>query len=276
MGSSVFLAIGPIVRASERGVREAFEIGKTILMDEVGKHGFPLFGIHFLLHSELVNRSEPSKAALGLFYDELDKLLGGRSVPRLITSLKVYDGSSTLQDSQSGSPRRRALSEVVSEVTERVRRHGGALIGHDFGNLGLGILDSGADVASFKVSGLGPLRIEMPVQPSTSGPRSTPSLFNHATLSEEPVDVILPKWRAARAFPTPTGVEPRPYWDAPYQEQVLYAAQVRCASLVEMGREYREAGLDRATPLSEALRNRVLRSEVRQQLLDLCPSLGGL
>lgn len=91
------------------------------------------------------------------------------------------------------------------------------------------------------------------------------------------MDALAAQWRGKKAFPVPHGVEPRPYWNnGSYEEQVLYTSHIRCASLVELGREYRAAGADGSIPLSEALRSRIMQSEIRQQLVDLCPSLGGV
>ena len=274
-GSRVFFAIGPILRSNPSNVVRCFELTRTILLDEVSAAVFHMYGVHLILHVELFNGSEEAKAALGMIYEQLEILLTSQAVPDLFVSFKIHDASGDLQDPQVGSARRRALSEFVSDVAERVRRARGAFIAHNFANLGLGMLDSGADVAAFRVSG--PMRIDMPIQVPRKGPRRSPTLLNPGTLSEDTVDALAARWRAKKAFPVPHGVEPQPYWNSSsYQDQVLYASHTRCAGLVELGREYRAAGVDGSIPLSEALRSRIMQSEIRQQLVDLCPSLGGI
>ena len=272
VGSRTFFALGPIIRANATRVVQCFNHVRTILEDEVAKALFPMHGAHFLMHSEMFSNTPESQAALAKMYDQLELLLDAPPVPDLFVSFKVWDANGSLLDPQAGSARLRVLSEFTTEISERVRRFRGAVIGHNFANLGLGILDSGADIASFRVSG--PMRIDTPVRSVFRGPRPVPRLFNHGTLSEEPVEAVVAQWRSRRAFPVPAGVTPQPYWTKEgYTDQLLYASHVRCAALVELGREYRAAGLDKTIPLSEALRSRILRSEVRQALLDLSPSL---
>ncbi len=270
--SPIFFSVGPIVRASTAKVDQCFSFQRTMLLDQVGKALFPMYGAHFLVHAELFGRTDKSKAALTAFYDNLDALLDADGMPDLFSSFKVWDANSSLLQPEGGSVRLRSLSEFITEVSERVRRHRGALVAHNFGPLGLGGLDSGADVASFRITG--PMRIDTPIRRPPSGPRAIPRLMNPATLTEEPVEVLAAQWRSRRALPAPTGVEPGPYWTYPtYNEQVAYTGHQRCATLVELGREYRAAGLDPSIPLSEAVRSRILRSEVKQALLDLCPSM---
>ena len=52
-----------------------------------------------------------------------------------------------------------------------------------------------------------------------------------------------------------------------------FAAQARAAALIELGREYREAGLDPSGTMRDAVESRVEDSLIASQLRDLCPSL---
>ncbi len=147
------------------------------------------------------------------------------------------------------------------------------MFAHNFGLWCLGMLDSGADAASFRMSGES-LKIDVPIRSPGKGYRKPPGLWSPTTLVEESKDDWQRQFQRTRAFPTPPHVSPAPYWLDRYTDQLVYAARVRMDSLLELAKEYREAGLDSNIPIGEALRSRIMDSEARQELVDLCPSLG--
>lgn len=273
IGSDVFLAPTVILRSDPRKLTRTLGWAYEILDEELTQPQFKIHGIHLLIHSEVFADDPAARETRREFFAKLDTWTGNESLENLILSFKVHDGQRNLTSLDAGSTYRRNLSEFVTEVGERVRRAKGALVAHNFGLWSLGMLDSGADTASFRMSG-GSLKIDVPISHPGRGYRKPPGLWSWTTLVEEPKEDWQRQYQKNREFPTPPHVEVVPYWMEKYTDQLVYAARVRTDLLLELAKEYRQAGLDPSIPLGEALRSRIMDSEARQELVDLSPSLG--
>ena len=103
----------------------------------------------------------------------------------MVLSVKVYDQQHSLSDQSRGSSARANLSELISGLQDGVGAAGGLLVCNDFHNWALGILDSGSDVTSFKVTGRP--GIEFPLTGGApTGPRKAPYLMMARELIEVP------------------------------------------------------------------------------------------
>jgi len=288
--SDIFLAPTPIVRGTEDSVLNAFGHGYNILDEAMSENKFNIYGIHFLFHWNLfLESNENSSKARKKIYDMLDTwhTANRDRYSSLVFSFKIRDNNHKLSDQNSGSARRQILSDFISEISERIRRANGMVIAHNFGNWSLGIIDSGSDISTFRITG--PTRIDVPiiirrgtgigknetVSMPYKGPKEIPSIFSPDTLTEWDIERVKKMWTDYHAYPVPSCVEPEPYWTWDnYNKKVIYCGRTRCGSLVELGEEYREVGVNvEGIPLNEALRNRIKQSDIDQELKDLCPSL---
>ena len=292
--SDIFLAPTPIIFATPNSVSKAFEHGYNILDEALNNTKFKVYGIHLLLHWKLFSENdEEAGKARQKIYSEIDTWNNSNRerYSGLILSFKLYDNNNTLTDHNSGSIRRCMLSEFVQEISERIRRANGGVVAHNFGNWSLGILDSGADIATFRMSGS--TKIDVPIvlnkkardtikkrkQLLNIGKEKTskmPSIFNYDTLNDTDVETIKKLWKKEGTYPIPSCVKnAEPYWEWDnYNDRKIYCIRTRCGSLVELGEEYRNAGLDvEGIPLNESIRNRIRSSKIVQELYDLCPSL---
>ena len=285
--SDVFFAPTPMMFATPNSVSKAFEQGYNIIDESIDEAKYTLNGIHFLLHWKLFKENdEESAKARQKIYSELDTWNNSNRdrYSGLIFSFKLYDNNYTLLDHNSGSARRQIFSEFIQEVSERVRRADGGVVGHNVGNWTLGVLDSGADIATFRMSG--DTKIDVPIvlnkkardtikqrkqsmPPSEKQPK-IPSLFSYDTLNELDVEGIKKLWEKEGTIK-----KAEPYWEwEKYSDRRVYCIRTRCGSLVELGEEYRNSALDvSGIPISEAIRRRIISSNISQELQDLCPSL---
>ncbi|MFH0815387.1 MAG: hypothetical protein V1934_01020 [Methanobacteriota archaeon] len=278
INSDLYLAPTPIMRADEKlkSIEEAFTSGYFLLSNAVSSARFALNGIHTLLHIEIFSDTDEADAARNKILTEFESWKSEKQQYRgSIVGIKLYDPNNLFGEADSGSVRRRLFSEFVTELSSKVRGADGFVIGYNFANLSLGILDSGADLATFKVAG--GMRIDVPIKSSKGkrGKRRIPSVFDGSTLSEVGSDIIKQTYNKYGSFPVPACMQPKPYWDENYKEASIYARRTRCASLIAVGEEYRAAALDNAIPLKDSLRNRIMQSEARQELIDLCPTING-
>lgn len=292
--SDTFLAPTPIMFASPRSVSKAFEYGYNILDEAINDAKFTLYGIHILLHWKLFkeNDGESTKARQKI-YSEIDTWSNSNRdrYSGLIFSFKLYDNNNTLMDQNSGSVRRQMLSEFIQETSERVRRADGGVVAHNFGNWALGVIDSGADVSTFRMSG--DTKIDVPIilnkkaretikkrkqsiSKTTEKIPKMPAIFNFDTLSDSDVEKIKKLWEKEGTYPIPSCIKKaEPYWEwNNYNDRLVYCIRTRCGSLIELGEEYRNAGLDvEGIQLSESVRSRIKNSKIAQELQDICPSL---
>ena len=76
------------------------------------------------------------------------------------------------------------------------------------------------------------------------------------------------------SFPHTPYIIEEEYWEPSFNwnEKVLYTSKERCGVLVDVGNEYRNAGLDRNIPLKDAVKSRVQQAQNNQELWDMCPS----
>ncbi len=272
--SDVFLAPSCIIRAEPSRLARALGWAYDVLEEEFTEPMFRMHGIHLLLHSEVFSDDPDSRELRLRLYSELDKWAGRERREGMVFSFKVYDANGYLTGVDSGSTFRRNLSEFVTEVSERVRRAMGLVMAHNLGLWGIGMIDSGADLAAFRMSGKA-LRIDTPIwRGPRKGHRKLPPMVSVSTLVEEPHGDWQRQYQSNRTFVTPPHVPAKPYWQGKYAEQVVYASRVRTDTYLELVKEYREAAMEPEIPLAEALRSRVMDSEARQELVDLCPSLG--
>jgi len=272
VGAHVFLAPSPIIRSDLETIDEAFTCGYTIL-DEA-RSDFHMSGIHLLLHGELFEETDEAAKARERICSEIDKWSAVKEqYSGIFLSFKVRDQGKILLEPATGPLARRTLSEFIVELSERVRKAKGALIVHNFANLTLGIIDSGADIASFRVSGR--MQIDTPVH-GRKGKRSRSavnSVMDSGTLADVDVGDLKKRWKLNNSFPVPSCVEPFPFWDTDLKEQRIFRSRIQCGNLVGVGEEYRAAGIDRSILLRDALKNRVKNCDVADMLVDLCPTL---
>lgn len=273
VGADVFLAPSPILRADTSTINEAFNCGYSIL-DEA-RADFTMSGMHLLIHGDLFKDDDAAAIARNAIYSELDKWSTIKEqYSGIFLSFKIHDPSKVLFEPMSGQLARRNLSEFITELSVRVRKAKGALIAHNFANLCLGPLNSGADVATFRVSGS--MKIDTPVftVKGKRPKREVASVMDPGSLSMVDVSEMKKSFEENGSFPVPSCVEPIAFWEMPeLKNREIYQCRMRCGRLVELGEEYRDAGLDRRILLKDALRSLVMNTEERQKLVDLCPSL---
>jgi len=292
--SDCFFSPTHIIKSnSYNSVRKAFDHGYNILDEATADAKFTLYGIHFLLHWNIFKENNINSALMRQqIFTELDNWMDPRSRHSgTVFSFKIFDKNNNLSDPSFGSVRRRILSHFISEISQRIRNAKGVVITHNFGNWTLGCIDSGADIATFRVSGKTEIEIPLPIgnlgsKSSSNGQKEKPkynvelleqpSIFNFDTLTESDVEDIKRQWNEKGTFPVPACMgEAIDYWNLDHHDQQIFCIQTRCGTLVELSEEYRNAGIDiDGIPLSEALKNRVISSDISQEMQDLCPSLG--
>ncbi len=291
--SDIFYAPTHIIKSNvHNSVRKAFNHAYNILDEAVADEKFTLYGIHSILHWNIFKENNVKAASTRQqIYSELENWIDPRSRHSgLFFSFKIFDENNNLSNPNSGSIRRKILSHFISEISQITNNANGGIIIHNFGNWVLGAMDSGADIVTFRSSG--PMEIEKPIpignilKNAKSGsnkkatysiePPVTPSIFNFDTLTDSDVDVIKRLWEENGTYPLPSCIKNAiDYWDYDMHEQRIYCARTRIGTLVEVGKEYRDIGIDvEGIPLSEGLRGRVNQSYIIQELIDLCPSLG--
>jgi hypothetical protein len=275
VGSDVLLLPTPIIRSSKITSIEAFQYVKKMLPTAKATQAFTMFGVHLLFHAEIFRPEKDSDETRKAIVDEVNTWVTNQDLHDLFLTFKVHDPNHILTDQFIGNIARRNLSTLISDLQEGVKKAGGVLVAFNFGNWALGALDSGADIVSFRVSG--DMSIERPMKAikGPKGPRKIPSFLIPRGLTDEDPKVIK---RIAQqnngAFPHTPYVNDKEYWDDSFNwnEKVLYTSQERCGVLIDIGEEYRNAGLDKTIPLTDAVKSRVQQAQNNQELWDLCPS----
>jgi len=271
--SDVLSVPTPIIRADQQTVSDALSMGATMLSDARAVGAFSMFGISLLVHAEVFDSTTNAEAARAALVRASGGFAATSVFSDIVLSIKVYDPQRALTDQSRGSPRRANLSELVSSLQHGLSAAGGLLVGLDAHNWVMGYLDSGADVASFKVTGRP--GIEYPSsRGAPPGPRRPPDLVLARELIEVPESHVKARYAQppGGAFPVPACLNPERYWLRSWSEKNFYAARARAGVLVELGEHYRAAGLASDTPLPEAVRSAIRDSRV-PELSDLCPSV---
>lgn len=275
VGSDVFLMPTSIIRSEISTATEAFQFAKKMIPAAKAYQGFTMFGIHLLIHSEIFKTDKESNDTRKAIVDEIHTWSGFQNLRSLFLSLKVYDPNHILTDQFLGNVVRRNFSYFISDLQEGVQKAGGILVVFNVGNWALGVLDSGADIASFRVSGDTSIERPMRGRKGIRNQRKIPPFLIPRGLTDEDPRVL--KRIAAQnngAFPHTPYVNEEEYWEPSFNwnEKVLYTSQERCGVLVDVGNEYRNAGLDRNIPLKDAVKSRVQQAQNNQELWDMCPS----
>jgi hypothetical protein len=271
--SDVLSVPTPIIRSSPQSVNDALSMGAAMLPYARAFGAFSMFGMSLVIHAEVLDSTTDAEASRAELVRASRGFAATPALNGIVLALKVYDPQRSLTDQSRGSPRRASLSELVTALQRGLAAAGGLLVCLDAHNWVLGYLDSGADVASFKVTGRP--GIEYPSsRGAPPGPRRPPDLLLARELVEVPESNVKTRYAAppGGAFPVPACLQPERYWLRSWSEKNLYTARARAGVLVELGEHYRAAGLDAGTPLAEAVRSAVRDSRV-PELADLCPSI---
>lgn len=271
--SDVLSVPTPIIRSDPQTVADALSMGAAMLPDARAIGAFSMFGVSLVVHSEVLDATVQGDATRAALVRASAGFAGSPTFNDVVMSIKIYDPQRSLTDQSRGSSRRANLSELVAALQHGLSASGGLLVCLDTHNWVLGYLDSGADVASFKVTGRP--GIEYPLSGGAPpGPRRAPDLLLARELVEVPESHVKQRYAAppGGAFPVPSCLRPEPYWLRSWSEKNFYTARARAGVLIELGEHYRNAGLDPSTPLSDAVRSQVGESRV-PELADLCPSI---
>jgi hypothetical protein len=281
-GASSYLAPTPVIRASLASVRRAFGVAWRFV--DAAAQTFDNSGPHFVLHGELFSDTSQSAAARTAFLAHLQKAYATPTPRRLpYVSLKVLPNGSQFFYGTGASQSRRNLSEFLVNACHHARALGGLLITHNLGSWSLGGLDSGSDVVTFRGDAR-PLYID-PLwrrQKRKAAARSRRKHPRHRTVAPFDPDALcdgsVKEFKASwmrnnlHAFPSDKFVPPEPFWEWPFDRRFEYRTRQIIASLVAVGREYREA-LASGEPICDAVKSRVARMRDQDALLDLCPTI---
>ncbi len=269
--SDMFLGTGPIVTADPATVDLAFQIAEAQVARARFNQSFSLGGVHLLVHQNVLKDGAAGQEARNRIIDQVARWESKR-IDGTGLSIKMYDQQNHLQDSGAGQIYRHNLSFLLQEIQALISEQGGLLTVHNMANWVVGALDSGSDIATFRVDGK--TGIEVPMRSSgKSGPREPARMTLYRTLATAGADVLKPQFERQGAFPVPECMKPEPWWDYTWSEGAIYAGACTTGSLVEIGQQYRDAGLSPSMPLAESVRGLVADCEVRQDLMDLCPSI---
>jgi hypothetical protein len=265
----------PIVRDDLASVEQSIGLATRLVQDarqvSTVTSQFKMVGPHFLFHGEIFAPNSEADSARAAFLRGVRSWGPITAMGDIVLSFKVHDQPGVLTDNDKGSRARQNLSEFVEGLHQAVDPLGGLLVAHNWDNWVLGLLDSGADIASFRVTG--PRRIDMPTRGRKPGISPVPPLFLERALVDEDVALVMAYYRKHGAFPKPDCVPIVEYWNLDsHTERTFYTARVKCGVLVELGKRYLDAGKDKEKILSEAVRSIIADSRIRQELSDLCPS----
>jgi len=275
IGSDVFFVPTPLIRADVSRVVYALEAAKEMISEARHSPHFMMYGIHLLIDDKIFRDDNNSRRALSTLLDGVSEWYTLARMENIFVSFKIgYTTSrSPLFDPNLGQYARQSLSDFIVELRDSVSRFNGTLVAHNWWNWALGILDSGADIVSCRVSG--PMDIEKPIRAKAgkTGAKSPPSITVPRSMVDTDYLAVQSRFNNTGGFPTPSCLTPEAYWNFKYFDQLRYVARARCGTFIDLGHEYRDAGLDPKTPLGDAVRSLVGQSGIRQDLMDLCPSL---
>lgn len=275
ISSDVFSVPTPIVRKSLDTVKLAIDSARAMIPNAKLHQKFSMWGVHFLLHGEIFKDDSESEEARNKLIEEVRTWKMSDAMFNLFLSFKVHDPSDVLTDGLSGNSARRNFSDFSLELHEATESSGGTLVAHNFGNWSLGLLDSGADIVSFRMDG------KRDIESAFSGGRNKGSNYAREvpryTVPRALVDYhykpLKTEFERTGGFPCSKYVVPKPYWNFPrWKDQLQYTSAERFGVFHELGEEYRNAGLDEHISIPDSVRSRVLDSQIIQELKDLCPS----
>lgn len=275
ISSDVFFVPTPIVRSGTETVKLAIESATAMIPLARLEQKFSMWGIHFLLHGEIFKDDSDAEEARIALINEIRRWKMSDSMFNLFLSFKVHDAGRVLEDGLSGNSARRNLSEFTLELHEATEAAGGVLVAHNFGNWSLGLLDSGADIVSFRMDG------KREIERVFGGGRKKGAKYNRDvpgyTVPRALVDYhykhLKAEYERTGGFPCSRYITPKPYWNLTrWNDQAQYTSAERFGVFHELGEEYRNAGLDEHISVPDSVRSRVLDSQIIQELKDLCPS----
>lgn len=262
-----------IMRADEGTVTEAVGYAEEMVK---GTKPDPRFidGVQFLLHGEMFDSSGISRRAREAFLAEAQKFRTGTTFAKKVIGVKVYhNGLTTFKSPAEGHLARANLSAFLYELAENVQAADGLLVAHNWYNWSLGLLDSGADIVTSRLDGRMDIEVPMKGQKGRRGPQQPPGIYVPRAMADYTEAEVKEAFERDGAFPAAPGVGQEPYWTYKMSEKRRFAAQTRVGGFVELGREYRESGLDEERRLAEDVRSRVEDSRISADLRDLCMSL---
>jgi hypothetical protein len=233
-----------------------------------------LDGANFLIHGEFFEPSGAARRAREAFLNEAQNFRKTATFSKKVIGVKVYHNNlTTFKSPSQGHLARANLSAFMFELNENVQAADGLRVDHNWYNWSLGLLDSGADMVTTRLDGHMNIEVPMPRKRGPRGPQKPPGIYvPRAMVDFEEAD-IKAAFERDGAFPAAPGVSQEPFWTYKMPEKRRFAAQTRVAGFIELGREYRAAGLDEEQLIAEAVRSRVEDSLISEDLRDLCASL---
>jgi hypothetical protein len=271
--SDVLSVPTPIIRKDADSVAHAMHAGAQMLPLARRVPHFTMQGLHLLIHAEVFDADPRAEEARTTLLREVSTSGATGILQGLFLSVKLYDPGNLLSDPDRGRIARTNLSEMLVGLQEGVRRADGVLAAFNVGNRTLGFLDSGVDLVGIRLTGRAVIDRLIRGRTGDRGARNIPPITLPRSMVDEDPARVRRVYSTTGAFPVPTCLQPRPYWEYPWGEAVKYAARARCGVFVELSAEYREAAKDTAKPLREAVASRVRDAGNRQELMDLCPSV---
>ena len=273
--SSVFIAPAPITRASMESVKLSFDIGLE-LMNTVQDPAFVGRGIQLLIHSEVFADNDNASEAREGILAEFNKLSAEPSpYNNLFVLSKIVDGGDSLIKGPNTKTTRSNLGEFIFNLAEVVRKvsPSGILFVQNLGTWAIAGLDCGADVVDFSCDGR-PLAISRIVGNNAgtghevrTEPPWLPQALCNGVLKE-----FKRMWKEKGAFPVSSHMQPKPWFEWAIQNQRKYRAEWVISSLLDVGKEFRDA-LQGQIPLGDCVRSRVSRMKEQDPLFDICRSL---
>jgi hypothetical protein len=273
LGADVFFVPTPIVRAENETVRLALDIANAEVPLAKLNQKFTMHGVQFLLYGEIFEEGSQSLESRTKLIEGLRGWAKKDSMNSLFLSFKVHDpNGKILRNPNTGHSARRNLSEFITNLQEAVEASGSVLLGLNWGNWSLGILDSGADIVSFKVDGRADITRVFSRRKGFRSNRRVPDFMMPRALTDAHYERLKTIYEETDAFPCSYPVRPEPYWEFSYDSQHQFVAIERLATQFNLSDEYRNAGIDISVNFREAVTSRVNDSEISQELHDLSPS----
>ena len=271
--SSVLFVPTPIVRRDEDSVENALQIAKMLLPVARRNTRFKMHGIHLLLHDALFDSTSRANRARMALKKGVQALAQDHTTRDLFLSLKI-DERGVLSDRDRGRIARVNLSNLLVDLHQSIRLSNGVLVAFNVGNWALGYLDSGVDVAGVRLTGKPVIDRVFRGRKGDKREFDVPPITMWRSMADEPYETVRDHYEQhAHAFPVPTCMDPEPYWKFTPRDQWKYVARAKCGVFVGVGNEYREAVEDGSKPLRDAVESRIIDSGMRQELMDLSPSV---
>ena len=274
IASDVLVIPTPIIRANTDTVRLAIEAARTMIPLAKLEQKFAMQGVHFLLHGDFFTNGYSAEEARKKLIEEVRTWKMSDTMSNLFLSFKVHDPNGVLTHGTTGNSARRNLSDFTLELHEATEASGGILVAHNWGNWSLGLLYSGADIVSFRLDGKRDIERIYRRRKGSTVNLDVPQYMIPRALVDFHYKELMREYNRTNGFPCSSYIEPEPYWTFPKRtDQLVYTAAERFGVLFELGDEFRNAGLDESISIPEAVRSRVLDSQIIQELSDLCQSI---